>query len=288
MFIFKSMTETDEKKTLGKQFKGLHIKERVKGERRFNPHGTVRMESLAGVKLAGFKRRFWAYMIDLVILGIALTLFSGVLMMGYIEFFHPKDPLWELSGVRMLADSNDKSAANAPKTDTAAADGDSNEIVLSSNGQLTSPVNNTKRMAFEKASEILQLIFGVLYFGLMVWATNGRTVGKKLMKIRIVSLTQERITLWQSCERALGYSASALEAGFGFFQFFINPNRCCVHDRIAETIVIEDPPREKKAALEEARMEKEVALEEAAEARVIDEEVLGTPKENPQSPQSEP
>lgn len=30
-----------------------------------------------------------------------------------------------------------------------------------------------------------------------------------------------------------------LEGGFGFFQFFINRNHQCVHDRIAETIVVD-------------------------------------------------
>jgi hypothetical protein len=44
-------------------------------------------------------------------------------------------------------------------------------------------------------------------------------------------------------ERALGYGASMLEGGFGFVQYFTNPNRCCVHDRIAETIVVSDKKR---------------------------------------------
>jgi len=33
-----------------------------------------------------------------------------------------------------------------------------------------------------------------------------------------------------------------LEAGFGFMQYFTNPNHCCVHDRIAETIVVKAKP----------------------------------------------
>lgn len=59
---------------------------------------------------------------------------------------------------------------------------------------------------------------------------------------RIISLSHHRITLWQAAERALGYGASLLDAGSGFFQFFVNPNRC-VHDRIAETIVIKHSAR---------------------------------------------
>jgi uncharacterized RDD family membrane protein YckC len=60
------------------------------------------------------------------------------------------------------------------------------------------------------------------------------------MRIRVVSLVHHRITFWQAMKRALGYGASILEGGFGFFQYFTNPNRCCVHDRIAETIVVKE------------------------------------------------
>ena len=84
------------------------------------------------------------------------------------------------------------------------------------------------------------LVWIVVYFALSVYIGNGKTIGKKIAGIRIVSLTHPRLSLWQSIERALGYGASALEAGFGFLQFFIHPNRCCVHDRIAETIVVRD------------------------------------------------
>ena len=54
--------------------------------------------------------------------------------------------------------------------------------------------------------------------------------------------TNERLSLWHSIERALGYAASALEFGFGFMQYFVHPNRRTVHDRIAETIVVDDRP----------------------------------------------
>jgi len=87
------------------------------------------------------------------------------------------------------------------------------------------------------------LIWLVIYFGLSVWWTNGRTIGKRLFRIRAVSLVHTKITLWQAVERALGYGASMLEGGFGFLQYFIHHNHCCVHDRIAETIVVQDQRR---------------------------------------------
>jgi uncharacterized RDD family membrane protein YckC len=96
------------------------------------------------------------------------------------------------------------------------------------------------RFEFHMVTEVAWVFWLILYFGLIVWKTNGLTLGKRLTRIRVVSLTHEKMTLWQSVERALGYGASALEAGFGFFQYFLYPNHRCVHDRIAETIVVRE------------------------------------------------
>jgi uncharacterized RDD family membrane protein YckC len=92
------------------------------------------------------------------------------------------------------------------------------------------------------------LIFLVVYFALSTYWGNGKTIGKWLLGIRVVSLVHDRMSLWQSCERALGYGASLLEFGFGFVQYFIHPNRRTVHDRIAETIVIQDRKVRAKAS----------------------------------------
>lgn len=92
----------------------------------------------------------------------------------------------------------------------------------------------------ERAWDLLAVL---AYFGLFTWLTGGRTPGKRLVGIRVVSLTHDRLTLWQSVERALGYVASTLELGFGFLQYFLHPNRQTVHDRIAETIVVESGGR---------------------------------------------
>jgi uncharacterized RDD family membrane protein YckC len=87
------------------------------------------------------------------------------------------------------------------------------------------------------------VIWLVVYFALGTWLGNGQTPGKRLCGIRVVSLVHEHIGFWHSVERALGYGASALEAGFGFFQYFLRVDRRTVHDRIAETIVVAERPR---------------------------------------------
>lgn len=101
-------------------------------------------------------------------------------------------------------------------------------------------VEDDVNLRFTFFSNWYSLIWLVLYFGLSTYWGQGRTPAKRLLGIRIVSLTHERISLWHAVERALAYGASALEAGFGFFQYFTNPNRQTVHDRIAETIVIDE------------------------------------------------
>jgi uncharacterized RDD family membrane protein YckC len=92
----------------------------------------------------------------------------------------------------------------------------------------------------EGAKIALELLVPVLYFGLFTFAWNGRTPGKRIFGVRVVSLAHQHMTLWHSIERALGYGAAALEFGFGFLQFFIHPYRRTAQDRLAETIVVKE------------------------------------------------
>ena len=94
---------------------------------------------------------------------------------------------------------------------------------------------------FEPFHSLWGLVALVFYFGLATYLGRGQTLGKRLLRIRVVSLVHDHLSLWHCVERALGYGASALEGGFGFLQFFIHPNRQTVHDRIAETIVVTAP-----------------------------------------------
>jgi uncharacterized RDD family membrane protein YckC len=83
------------------------------------------------------------------------------------------------------------------------------------------------------------IIVMLLYWGLFNYFSNGRTPGKWIARTKIVSLTGERMGLWQSFERALGYGAAVLEGGVGFIQYFWDRNRMCAQDRLAETIVVD-------------------------------------------------
>jgi uncharacterized RDD family membrane protein YckC len=163
----------------------------------FNPHETLRVDSLAGVPLASFRRRMAAYLIDMVLVFGTY----GPAMAGLHSL------LFDVLGLH--------------------------EVLYHSS-------HTEVRFEFEQTKELAWVLWLVLYFGLCMWKTNGLTLGKKLLRIRVVSLEHERMTLWQSTERALGYGASALEAGFGFLQYYLYPNHRCLHDRIAETIVVDE------------------------------------------------
>jgi uncharacterized RDD family membrane protein YckC len=89
---------------------------------------------------------------------------------------------------------------------------------------------------FHEPGNIVVLL---LYLGLSNYWGNGQTPGKWVARTRAMSLTSERMRLWQSAERALGYGAAVLEAGLGFVQFFWDRNRMCAQDRLAETIVVD-------------------------------------------------
>jgi uncharacterized RDD family membrane protein YckC len=159
---------------------------------------------LEGLELADFARRFFALLIDLILLIIILYLIGTILnFFGLIDF-----------GLK-VGIGQEKTPNVLPG--------------ISNNTQINVP---------EYLKIIFKLLIPVLYFGLITCFTNGYTFGKRILKIRIVSTSHKRLTLWHSIERSLGYYASSLEFGFGFLQYFIDYNRRTVHDRIAETIVI--------------------------------------------------
>lgn len=95
---------------------------------------------------------------------------------------------------------------------------------------------------------LVSFVVAVLYFGFTTYLGKGATFGKRVLGIRVVSLVHSHLSLWHCIERALGYAASALEAGFGFLQYYKHPNRQTVHDRIAETIVVVSKSPKPKSA----------------------------------------
>jgi uncharacterized RDD family membrane protein YckC len=91
-----------------------------------------------------------------------------------------------------------------------------------------------------------------IYFTVALTVTGGRTVGKKLMGVRVVRLDGEPLNWWASFERAGGYAAGIATGTLGFVQIFWDANRQAVHDKIGGTVVVVDGAEPVPGAWEQA------------------------------------
>ena len=79
-----------------------------------------------------------------------------------------------------------------------------------------------------------------LYLTIFLSWWNGQTIGKRMMKVRVVRLDGEPITWWIAFERAGGYAAGFATGLLGFAQVYWDSNRQTIHDRIVATAVVMD------------------------------------------------
>jgi len=206
-------------------------KTRVDAARGYDPTLSERRKRLEGAPLASFRRRAAAFGLDFLIAG-ALFLALTVTLLNLLQ--KVSDPEGGGAVWKVLEHVSEVTVKDGER-------------------------NINLRLGF--FSNAVSVVWWVLYFGLSHYWGQGRTLGKRLAGIRVLSLDHERISFWHAIERALAYGASALEAGFGFFQYFLDKNRRTVHDRIAETIVVRE--ERKKPAKTEAKPSPPPPSEEA-------------------------
>jgi len=183
---------------------------------KFSARETEWLLELDGIPLASFWPRAIAFSIDSTIVFIITSIIATLGTMAYMDItqhtLHPA-PLISTETIKNLSSGDEK--------------------------KIEAEQPGLEKLKDNEPLKILQdIIMPVLYYGLLLWRGKGQTPGKRLMKIRVVSLMHRHLSLWHSVERALGYGAAFLEGGFGFIQYFIHPYRRCVQDRIAETIVV--------------------------------------------------
>jgi len=191
--------------------------------RNFSARETEWLLELDGIELASFHQRALAFLIDWFIVSIVFSAFAIAIGAGVFAYLHKQG----------------KSMEDISHMVTTSEVGE-DKVDVSVHG--TTKVTTYHVDEHSRTGEAMKVFFDVLvpilYFGILLWRGKGRTPGKRLLKIRVVSLMHRHITFWHSVERALGYGAAALEGGFGFVQFFIHPYRRCAQDRLAETIVV--------------------------------------------------
>jgi uncharacterized RDD family membrane protein YckC len=178
----------------------------------FSARETELLRELDGLELAGFGQRAGAFLIDCFLMSVLLSVLATLGVHGW-------------RNIRQRQGSSGPAEYPLPVVKELSAPGGVKLQLINIEGNELTHVAAT-------------VITPILYCGVLLWAGKGQTPGKRLLKIRVVSLAHRHITFWHSVERALGYGAAALELGFGFVQFFIHPYRRCAQDRLAETIVV--------------------------------------------------
>lgn len=189
--------------------------------RTFSARETEWLQELDGIELASFWQRAAAFVLDWMFIWIVVSIFAILITLGFLGVRRLEGkpmPDFQHYNVTGFLD---------PKTETI----DEKKL-----GEATVKVQT--REETEAGHIVQEIVLPVLYFGILLWKGKGRTPGKRIMKIRVVSLMHRHLSFWHSVERALGYAAAALEGGFGFIQFFFHPYRRCAQDRLAETIVV--------------------------------------------------
>jgi uncharacterized RDD family membrane protein YckC len=83
----------------------------------------------------------------------------------------------------------------------------------------------------------------ILITGVM-WIVWGTTPGKRAVHLRIVDADSgERMNVTQCLLRTFGYLLTFAMLGAGFLWVFFNPKKQALHDRIANTVVIDETQR---------------------------------------------
>jgi len=82
--------------------------------------------------------------------------------------------------------------------------------------------------------------WAALYMTVLLSVTQGQTLGKRLLGIRVLRLDGQPINWWVAFERAGGYAAGFATGLLGFAQIYWDSNRQAIHDRIVGTVVVRD------------------------------------------------
>ncbi|GAB1094288.1 MAG: RDD family protein [Shewanella algae] len=81
--------------------------------------------------------------------------------------------------------------------------------------------------------------WAAFYFTLFTAWFDGQTLGKKIMRVRVISLGGGKLSLWDAFGRYGGYGAGFATGLLGFLQIFWDANRQAIQDKISATVVID-------------------------------------------------
>lgn len=93
----------------------------------------------------------------------------------------------------------------------------------------------------DEISEFIVLLvplWAFLYFMIMMWVLNGRTIGKLIVSIQIIKEDSSQFDIIDSIKRTIYSVVSFLFMGFGFIAPLFDSKSRAWHDHLTGTIVI--------------------------------------------------
>lgn len=244
--------------------------------REFNAPAQVAAEALnvtpdlLGKPLAKPSRRLWAILIDLAIVGLMSSI-TGLWLLLVASFVGWRlrrrllmrswwlaTPLAVLFTILLLAgadavwqgvqlDKPHKVVAGVEAETEAAVKKeirDADRIAQLENELAQAKKPKLWRWGDEISSQLHAIGAGfgwaIIYFSLVPFLWRGQTVGKRLLRLRIMELTGKRLTIFHCFSRYGGYAAGMATGMFGFAQVLWDANRQAIQDKIAHTVVIDE------------------------------------------------
>jgi len=99
----------------------------------------------------------------------------------------------------------------------------------------------------DRAPYVAAVIFLVYVFAfvplyhILLWSWRGQTFGMMAVHIKVLSRNGGRVTRRRSALRLFGYAASVLPLFLGLLMALFDRKRRTLHDRLAGTVVVEEP-----------------------------------------------
>jgi uncharacterized RDD family membrane protein YckC len=77
----------------------------------------------------------------------------------------------------------------------------------------------------------------IVYF-IGMWAWKGQTLGQMIVNVKVIRIDSKPVDLRTSAIRFIGYLLCGLTLGLGFLVIAFDKNKQGLHDKLAETYVI--------------------------------------------------
>ncbi len=85
---------------------------------------------------------------------------------------------------------------------------------------------------------VISILLGFAYFGLLEGFSPGATLGKRVMKLRVVGADGQPIGPGRAMYRHVARYASALLLLWGYWSMLSSPTRQTLHDKLADAYVV--------------------------------------------------